>query len=807
MATTETPRTELKWIGKEVKRREDPSILAGAAQYTNDVSMAGMLHAAVLRSPHAHARIVSVDTTAAKALPGVYAVLTGREAAEVIDPVPCFAAEPVVEHAIAIEKVRYAGEAVVAVAAASRYVAEDALDLVEVEWELLPPLVDAEAAMAADAPLVHDTLESNVVFDHVFTFGDVDGDFAAADRVIRRRLRWPRAAAAPMETSGAVCNYDAGTGRMDIWSNTNMLNFVGWVIGLTLRVPPQLLNFHPMYTGGSFGSKHVLGKVVGIAGALAKVTGRPVKFMEDRVDNLTANDSVGPERVYDAELALTDDGTFTSLRLHTVDDYGAYFMFAITGNTNMMAQITGPYRIGSVETGIKAVLTNKNQQTVFRGAGSDVGNWVLERLVDAAADELEMDGAELRRMNFIRPDEFPYTIPTGNVYDSGDYEGVLEKALGAADLASWRAEQEKGRAEGRYIGIGLATAQQRSTYSATEFWFHNPAPATGLTTSPESVRLGVGPTGGFTVTMFSPFWGNSPETVVSQVVAEEFGVDPSEVGVAYDSTQHGLPSAGPGGSLMTVMLSGAVRGASRKVKGKMFDIAAHLLEADAADLELREGRIWIRGVNDESRSLSLADVGMKAYWHKLDLPEDMESGLEGSYTYDHPYTSYPSDDRKDLGAFYPIMGHAAHVVVVEVDVDTGRVHFLKYVAVQDSGTVVNPRSLKGQIRGGIAQGIGLALIEEVAYGPDGQCLTPTLEDYLLPTAPDVPNIDVLHHETPSPFTEYGVKGGGEGGRMVAPPAVTRAVEDALSPFGIVIDEMPITMEKIAMLVRDARARA
>ena len=258
---------------------------------------------------------------------------------------------------------------------------------------------------------------------------------------------------------------------------------------------------------------------------------------------------------------------------------------------------------------------------------------------------------------------------------------------------------------------------------------------------------------------------------------------------------------------MTVMLSGAVRGASRKVKGKMFDIAAHLLEADASDLELREGRIWIRGVNDESRSLSVADVGMKAYWHKLDLPEDMESGLEGSYTYDHPYTTYPSDDRKDLGAFYPIMGHAAHVVVVEVDVETGRVHFLKYVAVQDSGTVVNPRSLKGQIRGGIAQGIGLALIEEVAYGPDGQCLTSTFEDYLLPTAPDVPNIDVLHHETPSPFTEYGVKGGGEGGRMVAPPAVTRAVEDALSPFGLAIDEMPITMEKIALMVRDARARA
>jgi CO/xanthine dehydrogenase Mo-binding subunit len=795
----------LKWIGKEVKRREDPALLAGAAQYTNDVNLGGMLHAAVLRSPHAHARILRIDTSAARALPGVYAVLTGREAAEILDPVPCFAAEEVVEHAIAIDKVRYAGEAVAAVAAADRYVAEDALDLIEVDYEPLPPVVDAQAAMAPGAPLVHENLPSNVVYDHTFTFGDVDGDFAAADRVIHRRLRWPRASAAPMETSGAVCSYDHGTGRMSIWSNTNMLNFVGWVIGGTLRVPPQLLDFHPMYTGGSFGSKHVLGKQIGIAGGLAKVTGRPVKFMEDRVDNLTANDSTGPDRVYDAELAMMDDGTFVSLRLHTVDDYGAYFMFAITGNTNMMAQITGPYRIRSAETGIKAVLTNKNQQTVFRGAGSDVGNWVLERLVDAASDELGMDGADLRRMNFIRPEEFPYKMPTGNIYDSGNYEGVLDMALANAELEFWRGEQEKARADGRFIGIGLATAQQRSTYSATEFWFHNPGPATGLTSSPESVRIGVGPTGGFTVTMFSPFWGNSPETVVAQVVAEEFGVDPSEVSVTYDSTIHGLPSAGPGGSRMTVMLSGAVRGASRKVKKKMLDIAAHLMEASAEDLELRDGRIWIRGVADLERSVSVADVGMKAYWYKLDLPEDMESGLEGSFTYDHPYTSMPSEDRKDLGAFYPIMGHAAHVAVVEVDVETGRVTFLKYVAVQDSGTVVNPRSLKGQIRGGIAQGIGVALYEEVAYGPDGQCLTPTLEDYLIPTAPDVPNIDVYHHQTPSPFTEYGVKGGGEGGRMVAPPAVTRAVEDALAPFGITIDEMPITMEKIAMWVREARS--
>jgi CO/xanthine dehydrogenase Mo-binding subunit len=791
------------WIGKDIKRREDPDLLTGRAEYTNDVKLPGMLYAAVLRSPYAHARIVSIDTRAAEKLPGVHAVLTGSEATEVIDPVPAFCAEPVVERAIAVDKVRYVGEAVVAVAAESRYIAEDALELVQIEWEPLPPVIDLLAAMEPDAPKVHENLESNVVYNQVFTFGDVDGDFARADHVIKRHLRWPRATAVPLEPNGAVCKYDPASGHMDVWSNTNMLNYVGWLIATTLKLPPHMVNFYPMYTGGSFGSKHVISKVVAIAGALSKVTGRPVKFMEDRIDNLTANDSQGPDRVYDAGLAVTNEGKFLSLRVHTIDDYGAYFMFAITGNTNMMSQISGPYTIGSVETGIRAVLTNKNQQGVFRGAGSDVGNWVLERLVDAASEVLGIDGIELRRKNLIQPDQFPYKIPTGNIYDSGNYPAVLDMALQHADLANWRKEQARARQQGRYIGIGLATCQQRSTYSATEFWFHNPGPATGLSSTPESVRIGVGPTGGFTVTMFSPFWGNSPETVVSQIIGEEFGVDPATVSVTYDSTAHGLPGAGPGGSRMTVMLSGAVRGASAKIKEKLSKIAAHLLEASAEDMEIREGRVWVKGTD---RSLSIADIGFKAYWFKFDLPADMESGLEGSFTYDHPYTTPPRDDRKDLGAFYPIMGHAAHIPIVEVDINTGQVTFLKYLAVHDVGTVVNPRSLQGQIRGGIAQGIGLSLYEEVRYSPDGQNLTATMNDYLVPTIAEVPNVEIYHHETPSPFTAYGVKGGGEGGRMVAPAAVTSAVEDALKPLGIKIDEMPITPEKIVRWVSQAQTQ-
>jgi CO/xanthine dehydrogenase Mo-binding subunit len=785
-----------QWIGRELKRREDPALLTGSATYTNDLALPGMLHAAVLRSPHPHARIRSVSCDAARALEGVVAVLSGAELAEQIDPLPRFCAEEVVEHAVAVDKVRYAGEAVAIAVAESRYLAEDALELVEIDYELLEPLVDPVAAAEPGAPLVHENLGTNVVYERTFTHGDVEGDFARAAHVVRRTLRWPRVCASPMEPNGAVCDYDRASGRMDVHSNSNMLNFAAWVLSGTLRMAPEMIDFHPMYTGGSFGSKHLTAKAIALAGAMSKLTGSPVKFMEDRADNLLANDSQAPDRRYEAALALDAGGRFLSLRTDVVDDYGAYFLFAIAGNTNAMAQTTGPYTIGTCENHVKAVLTNKNQQGVFRGAGSEVHNWVLERLVDGAAQELGVDGIDLRRRNLIQPEQFPYKIPTGNIYDSGDYPAVLDKALAHAELDFWRAEQASAREQGRYIGIGLAQAQQRSTYASTEFWFHNPGPYVGMSTTAESVRIGIGPTGGVSVTLFSPFWGNSPETVVAQMVAEELQVAPEDISIGYDSSAHGLPSAGPGGSRLTVMLAGAVRGATEKVREKMFEIAAHSMEASPADMELANGVVRVRGVADPARAMSLGDIGMKAYWYKNDLPEGMESGIEGSFTYDHPYTTLPNDERTDLGAFYPMMGHAVHVVVVDVDIHTGQITFLKFLAVHDVGTVVNPRSLKGQIRGGIAMGIGVTLMEQIRHDADGHALSGSFEEYLMPLAGDVPNIEVLHHETPSPWTAYGVKGGAEGGRMVAPPAITAAVEDALAPFGVRIEALPITAEQI-----------
>jgi CO/xanthine dehydrogenase Mo-binding subunit len=509
--------SERKWIGKDVPRLEDPKLLAGRATYTDDVQLPGMLHAAVLRSPHAHARIVRIDASKARALPGVYAVITSDEVKEHLNPVPAFCAEPVVEYPLAVDKVRYAGEAVAAVAAVDRYRAEDAVALIEVEYEPLPIVGDPFAALETDAPKVHDNLDGNLVFEKTMSFGDVAGDFAAAERVIRRRLRWWRASAQPLETAAAVCRFDPITSRMDVYSNTNMLNYAAWLLAGTLKLPPSKVNFVPMYVGGSFGSKHVLGKVIGIAGALAKVAGRPVKFLEDRVDNLTACENLACDRFYDAELAVGSNGQFRSLRVKVVDDYGAYFQFGHGTHGNALAQVTGPYTIPSCEYTVQCVLTNKCQQGVFRGAGSDAANFCLERLVDAAADELGLDRVELRRRNFIASDRFPFKMPTGNVYDSGDYPAVLDRALEMVDLDELRRLQSEARAEGRYLGIGLATAQQRSVYGPTEFWFWYDAE--GLTSVPESVGLSVGPTGEFIATMFSPFWGNSPETVVAQTLS------------------------------------------------------------------------------------------------------------------------------------------------------------------------------------------------------------------------------------------------------------------------------------------------
>jgi len=805
------PPGDFEVIGQSMDRVEDQRLLTGRAAFLDDVHLPDMAEAAVLRSPHAHARIEDVDTSKAEAMDGVDVVLTGQQVAEETPtgPLPSFASPPVEQWCIAKDRVRHVGEAVAAVVAEDRYVAEDALERIDVEYEVLPAVVDPHDALGSDGDAVlhpdrEDGYDGNVLHQQQFSFGDPEADFEDADVVVERELDWGRSGGQPMETAGAVAEYNEGTGKFTIHANTSMYNYLGWLIADSLGVPSHELNIDPTMAGGSFGSKLFLHKACVLAGTLAREAGRPVKFLEDRLDNTMNCDNHGCDHHYDsARIALDEDGTMRAIDIDVLCDYGAYFQFEVGHHGNVMAQVVGPYTIESVHYDLTAVATNKCQVGAYRGFGSEVHAWALERIVDAAAEELDMSPVELRRRNYIPPEEFPYKIPSGNMYDSGDYEAVLDMALDMFDYEGWRERQAELREEGRYVGIGLAPCQERSVFSSTEFWFWNDDPDFPMTSSPESVDITVDQTGKVKLSLHSPFWGNSPETVATQVAAEEFTIAPEDVSVDYADMDSGLDGTGPGGSRFTVMVSGAIEGATSELKAKMTTIAADMLEAPESDVELADGAFHVSGAPE--RSVDFAEVALQAHAFELDLPEGVSSGLSANYTYDHPYTTLPADDRSDLGVFYPIMGHMCHAVAVEVDPETGKVDFLDYVAVHDCGTVVNPKTLDGHIRGGTAQGIASVLYEEYDYDENGQLLTANYTDYLIPTAHEVPDeIRIGHHETPSPWTEYGIKGAGEGGRMGGPPAVTAAVEDALGPLGVELTEIPLTPGRLQETIEDAR---
>jgi CO/xanthine dehydrogenase Mo-binding subunit len=789
---SEAPRN-FRWIGQSLKRPEDARLLAGRGRFVDDVRLPRMAHAALLASPYAHARILSIDTERALALPGVLVVATGAEFAATVGPMPTLSNPPVVQHCIAIDRVRHVGEPVAAVVATSRYIAEDALALIEVEYEPLPAVVDPEAAIAATGDaLLHPERGSNIVHHSDHTWGPVDAAFAAADRVVRRRFRWPRVSPQPIETSGAVVDYDAAERRFTVHSNMSQQSVIGARLARALGVEPHQMNFLISDVGGSFGGKSSLYHVPLIAAGLARLAGRPVKYVEDRLEHMANGNQHASDRVYDAALALDADGRFTALSLKVIDDYGAYFMMNTGSHGNALAQATGPYCIPALHYEVTCVVTNKTQQAPYRGFGGEVGNFVLERLVDAAARETGRDPIALRRQNFIGRDEFPYRIPNGNIYDSGDYARVLDRALAHLDAPAWRDRKEAARRSGKRIGVGLATVNERSVLSVTELWFLDKDPAFPQSSSPESVHIRINPDGAALVTLFAPHWGNSPETMAKQLVAEYLGIDPARIVVGYGSTDQGLISKGPVGSRYTVMLAGAIAGAARELSAKMKRLAANRLGADEAALDMRDERVFVR--DDPAQGLSFAEIGRAAHSFRLSFPNDeaFRSGLSAQYTYDHPYTTMPSADRSDLGVFYPIVGHACHIAVVEIDEATHQTRVIHYVAVHDAGTIVNPRLVDGQIRGGIAQGIGTALYEKYHYDEDGQLLTGSLADYAVPTAHEVPDIVVDHVETPSPFTEFGIKGCGEGGRLAAMPAIAAAIDDAFADEGLFVDELPVT---------------
>jgi CO/xanthine dehydrogenase Mo-binding subunit len=797
---------ELRWIGKSIKRVEDPRYLVGRAGFIGDVKLAGMLQAAVVRSTHGHARVKKINVDKASQVPGVVAIFTGEDCKRRMNPCMNFGPTTIAQYPLAVDKVRHWGEAVAAVVAQTRYAAEEAADAIDVEYEVLEAVEDPFEAIKGKAPVLHEEHGSNLAYERTFEFGDVDRALNDADLVVRDKLHWGRSAGQPMETTGAVA--EPGPNQtLRIFCNSLNFTYLLWLIASALKIPSNKLTIQPVPAGGSFGSKFTAHKVPTLAGFLALETGQPVCYIEDRLDHMANSDHHGCDRYYDVAMAFRRDGTIVGLDVDVVDDYGAYLQFGVGTHGNALSQAVGPYRFRDLRYRLRAALTNKCQQGAYRGFGSEVHNWVLERMVDKGARKLALTAEEIRRRNFLEANQFPYKIPTGNIYDSGNYAAVLDEAIRISNLQHWRSEKERLKEEeGRYVGIGIATTQERSVFSSTEFWFWYDKPVFPMTSSPESATVAIDPTGAFQVTLHSQaMWGNSPETVVAQVVAEEFGVDPYNVNVSYADSAHALPGTGPGGSRFTVMAAGAVRGASKKLKKKLREIAAHSMEVASDDLEIAEGRVQVKGAPE--KSLTFQDVAATAYFFALNLPEGLESGLETNHVYDHPYTTLPADDRSDLGVFYPFMGHACHIVVMEVDAETGIPRFLDYTAVHDAGTVVNPAALGGHVTGGATQGIGTALYEEFVYDNQGQLRTTSLWDFLVPTSLEAPSFHIGHVETPSPYTEYGIKGGGEGGRMVAPAAVSAAIDDALADLGVRVTELPIRPWDIVEQVERAKAGA
>ncbi len=775
-------------FGARIKRSEDPQLLTGQAQFTDDVHLPGMLHVAFTRSAFAHATLTSVDVTAARSLPGVIAVFTAEDLGDFWQPSPLLVPPPPAQHVVfnertpgqlAKDKVRYVGEPIVMVVADSRYIAEDAAELVEVEYEPLPAVVDLERALDHESALVHEDVGSNAAAHVIQTKGDYATARAQADLVISRRMLYDRGTAAPMEGRGVVAQYEPLARQLTVWDSTQapipIRNGLARMLGLAERQVRVIARF----VGGGFGPKVMMfyPEETLIPWAAMQLE-RPIKWIEDRLEGFVA---MTHERgqVHDAEMALTKDGKILGIKDVFLHDSGAYDPYGLTVPINTQCTQLGPYVVPHYYTEFKAIFTNKTIVSPYRGAGRQHGVFVMERLLDIAAKELGIDPLEIRRRNLIPPDQFPWCNEiifqdfTKLTYDSGNYEPVLDKAK---HMIGWdefqRHEAPRLRAEGKLVGIGLVLYVE----------------GTGIGPY-EGARVQVEATGKLTVVTGVGTQGQGHYTVFAQIAADALGVPVDEVFVSTGDTAQFNWGTGTFASRGAVVAGSAIYAAAQQVRQKALRLAAEELEAAEEDIELIDGFAQVRGV-PEAR-ISLKTLAARANPLRGAVQPGTEPGLEA--------TAY----------FGPPMGttaSGAHAMIVEVDPDTFNLKIQRYVVVHDCGKVINPLILEGQVHGGVAQGIGNAFYEQLIYDEHGQLLNASFMDYLLPTATDVPHIDVGHEETPSPLNEMGVKGAGEAGAIPVGPLFAQALEHALADTGIEILEIPLSPSKLWELVQEARQR-
>lgn len=792
-------------VGRSHGRVEDRRLLTGRGRFIDDIEPVGnVAHAAVVRSTQAHARIVSVDAGEARRAPGVVGVITGEDVRRLSRPFPLAVDVPVEYYPAAVDKVRYVGEPVAVVVAEDRYLAEDAAELVEVEYEELPAVVDVEEAMEEGAPLLHERVGSNVGNHRSFEFGDPERAFSEADLVVEESFRFPRYSSTPIETYGVIADYDPAEDAMTIWANFHGPFIMHRVVSAALGIPENRVRFVvPQDIGGSFGIKSAVYPYMALMGIASRALGRPVKWIEDRIEHLLGSSS-GTGRVSRVRAAFREDGRLLGLDYRFVDDVGGYIrspepatMYRCFGN------FTGPYRVEDVRAETISVMTNKTPTGLNRGFGGPQLYFALERTMDLAARRLGLDPAEIRRRNLIASDEFPYRTPFGGVYDSGNYQAVLERALEMSGYERLREEQKKAREQGRRIGVGLATIVDPSGtnmgYVTLAKTREERASSNDLSGCTEAATVSVDPSGGVTVSITTTPQGQGHETVATQIVCDELGVAPERVRVVAEMNTSTMPwtiTTGSYSSRFAPLSASAIALAARRLREKLARIAAHLLDAAPEELEFEEGAFVVRG--DPERKVSLRRAAGAAHWNSSALPEDVDPGLHETAFFSLSVTSPPGeDDRVDSSATY---GFLADVAVVEVDRETCEVKVLDYFTVHDAGRLLNPMLAEGQIYGGAAHGLGGALYEEFLYDEEGQLKNASFMDYLCPTAAEVPGLNIDHIETPSPYSLLGAKGLGEGSTMSVPVAVANAISDALQPEEVEITGLPVTPERVFELL-------
>lgn len=791
--------TDKKWVGRSVPRFEDTRRLTGRARYVPNLQMRGMLHAAILRSPHAHARIRRIDTSRAKAMPGVVEVLTGREAAEFSDPVPPQLEAPFVKftraHAMAIDKVVYHGEPVAAVAAEDPYVAEDALEAIEVEYEELRPVLTIDEARAPDAPLVYDSWGDNLNLHWNNAIGDVDGALAAAAAVVvEEELRHDRCTGTPMETRGVLASYDPLSQELIAYMSTQFPHTARSMLAQVVRIPEHRIRIIAPDVGGGFGNK--LGIDAEAVPCLLTIkTGRPVKWIETRSEQLLTCSHARDYR-WRLKAGFTAEGKFTALDGRLAVDVGCDGSERASGVGQCLVAshyLPGAYRIPTFRIDTRGVVTNKAPTGAYRGFGKDIACYAIERLMNLAARRLGISPEEIRRRNFIQAEELPYEQITGPVYDSGDYPRLLEMTEELVDVPAFRERQEKARADGRYLGFGFSSMLEPSGAAV-------PGLANG---GYESGVVRVNPDGSVTLQTGLQDIGQGVETTLAQVVADQLTVSPNDVKVVYGDTD-GVPyGMGPWSSRGASYGVSAAASAAGKVREQILRIAAHLLEANVDDLELADGTVQLAGVPE--KKLTFGEIARAVYQFPgpyLSIPEGEEPILEARTFWMSPVVRWVPDENHTF-SLYTTHPSACFGAIVEVDPETGRVTLERMAITHDCGTIINPIIVDGQVAGGTAQGIGAALGEQLTYDEKGNLLNLGFRDYLVPTAGDLPAFEIQHIESPSPFTPLGTKGTGESGAIGALPAVVNAVEDALSPFGVTLRDVPLSPERLLRLVRDS----